>query len=291
MVRIGERKIETIGTPRSFWNDLYHSSMTTSWPNLLLALCLLTLGINGLFAILYMLDPQGVANIPPDRPWWAFYFSLETLATVGYGAMHPADEFVHFVASVEMLVGLLLTAVITGLIFARFSRPGPRFMFSKSLVVGQHEGQTCLMLRVANARHNTVADAHAKLWCLMASVNAEGVSYRRFVELKLTRRENPTFILSWTIFHVMNEESPIYGLDASAFEQADLSFVASVSGIDETVAQAVQARQIYPHAMISWNHQFADIISSHPDGHPLLDYRKFHDVVPENAVERQSDQN
>ena len=282
-LRLGTRKVETVGVPRSFWADFYHLSMTTSWPMFFAAFAGITLASNLVFALLFMLDPGGVANVPPDKPWWAFYFSMETLATVGYGDMHPASEYTHIIASLVMVVGILLSAVITGLIFARFSRPRARFLFSDVMVIGMHDGQKCLMMRVANARHNTVSNAKAKLWCLMAGVTAEGQTYRRFTELKLLRDENPTFILSWTIFHVIDETSPIFGMDSEDLDAADVSFTLSITGVDETVAQTVQARKNYQNRAIHWNHQFADILAPSDNDAMLVDFRKFHDVVGEDA--------
>lgn len=279
MIRIGDRRIETIGVPRSFITDLYHVSMTTSWPRFLGSVSLAIVLINIVFALVMATDLKGIANLPPNQPWWAFYFSMETLATVGYGDMHPGDEFIHAVASVEMIVGLIISAVVTGLIFARFARPRARFLFTSKLAVSRHEGEMVLMARVANQRHNAISDARARLWCLLSVVTAEGVPMRKVVDLPLRRDENPAFMLSWTLFHVIDAESPLHGLSAAEIEDSDMLFTLAISGLDDTVMQHVHARKSWRGPDIAFGQRFADIISNADDGHLVLDYRKFDELV------------
>ena len=141
-----------------------------------------------------------------------FYFSIETLATVGYGDMHPQTNYGHLVATIEIFTGMCLLAVMTGLIFARFSRPRARFIFAEHPVVTVQQGEPTLMIRVANARNNTISQATARLWLFRLERMAEGHQLRRYHELKLDRSEHPMFSLSWTLFHAIDETSPLYGL-------------------------------------------------------------------------------
>src|SRR5581483_4436568 len=131
-----------------------------------------------------------IANAVPGRFLDLLYFSIETLATVGYGDMHPQTDYGHLVATVEIFTGMSFLAVMTGLVFARFSRPRARFVFARNPIVGQHEGLPTLMIRVANARHNTISGAIARLWLIRAQTTPEGQIFRRYHELDLQRNEN-----------------------------------------------------------------------------------------------------
>jgi inward rectifier potassium channel len=176
LVRVGHREIETLGLSQGFWTDLYHRSMTVYWPVFFGSAALLFVVLNAIFACLYALGPQPIANA--GRPLDYFYFSIETLATVGYGDMHPQTDYGHLVATVEIFTGMVFLAVMTGLIFARFSRPRARFLFAKHPVVATRDGQSTLMIRMANARHNTISRATARLWLLRIETSMEGDQFR-----------------------------------------------------------------------------------------------------------------
>ncbi|HXW42508.1 MAG TPA: potassium transporter, partial [Xanthobacteraceae bacterium] len=174
-------------------------------------------------------------------------------------------------------------AVLTGLIFARFSRPRARFIFADHPVVGTQGGDPTLMLRVANARHNTISQATARLWLLRLENTAEGSQLRRYYELKLERSEHPMFSLSWSIFHKIDPTSPLYGLTAHDLAALEGSLVLNLSGVDDSSAQELHARRVYSHRDIRWNHRYRDITSVSRDGRLLIDYDLFHDVVPEEG--------
>jgi len=171
---------------------------------------------------------------------------------------------------------------MTGLIFARFSRPRARFVFADHPVVTMHEGQSTLMVRMANARHNTISRASSRLWLIRAERTREGDQLRRFYELKLDRGEHPMFVLSWTLFHIIDKDSALYGTTPSELEQGDALLVLNVSGLDDSSAQQLYARRVYPWYDIRWQHRYRDITSISPEGRFLLDYTKFHDVVPDH---------
>jgi inward rectifier potassium channel len=147
--------------------------------------------------------------------------------------------------------------------------------------VAQHEGRPTLMIRVANARHNTISGATARLWLIRGERSAEGQYFRRYYELDLLRNENPVFALSWTIFHVIDESSPLYGTSPDDLAQTEALLVLTISGLDDNSAQQLNARRTYAQDHIRWQHRYVDISSSADDGRLLLDYRKFHDVTPE----------
>jgi len=279
---MGPREIETLGLRQGFWTDLYHRSMTIYWPVFFGSAALLFVLLNAVFACLYALGNEPIANVGGrDSLLELFYFSIETLATVGYGDMHPQTEYGHTVATVEIFTGMCFLAVMTGLIFARFSRPRARFVFANTAVVGNHEGRSTLMIRLANARHNAISRANARLWIIRVETTEEGQQLRRFYELKLDRAEHPIFMLSWTLFHIIDKESPLFGATAADLTDADAFLVLNVGGLDDSSAQQLYARHIYSSHDIRWQHRYRDISGVSATGRFLLDYTKFHDVVAE----------
>jgi len=286
VVRIGNREIESRGLTPGFWTDLYHRSMTVYWPVFFGSAALIFVILNGLFALLYSLGDRPIANAADNGPLGLFYFSIETLATVGYGDMHPQTNYGHFVATVEIFTGMCFLAVMTGLIFARFSRPRARFVFAQNPVVAVHQGQPTLMIRVANARNNTISQATARLWLFRLEHTAEGFQLRRYHELKLDRHEHPMFALSWTIFHRIDESSPLYGMTDDDLVVSDAALALNVGGVDDSSAQHLYARKLYSQHDILWKHRYRDITSISAQGRLLIDYSKFHDVIPEEPPVR-----
>jgi inward rectifier potassium channel len=280
-IRLGGREIEARGLASGFWSDLYYRSMTVSWPGFFASAAVIFAVLNGVFALIYALGNRPIANAIPGRFLDLMYFSIETLATVGYGDMHPQTDYGHLVATVEIFTGMSFLAVMTGLVFARFSRPRARFMFAQYPIVGLHEGQSTLMIRVANARHNIISGAIARLWLIRGERTAEGQYFRRYYELDLLRNENPVFALTWTIFHVIDEDSPLHGKSPDDLVQAEALLVLTVGGLDDSSAQQLNARRTYSQEYIRWQHRYVDISSDAEDGTLLLDYSKFHDVTPE----------
>jgi inward rectifier potassium channel len=283
LVRIGSREIETLGLRQGFWTDLYHRSMTIYWPVFFGSAAFLFILLNWVFAVLYALGKHPIANVGDDGILSLFYFSIETLATVGYGDMHPQTEYGHFIATVEIFTGMSFLAVMTGLIFARFSRPRARFVFADYPVVTAHQGQPTLMMRVANARNNTMSQATARLWLVRLEYTAEGYQLRRFHELKLERQEHPMFALSWTLLHKIDENSALFGVTTEDLDKTDAALVLNMSGVDDSSAQSLHARKLYYHTDIRWQHRYQDITSISQQGRLLIDYGKFHDVIAEDA--------
>jgi inward rectifier potassium channel len=281
-VRIGHREVETLGLTPGFWTDLYHRAMTVSWPAFFASAALIFIALNALFAVLYSLGNRPIANVAGQGILDLFYFSIETLATVGYGDMHPQTNYGHFVATVEIFTGMSFLAVMTGLIFARFSRPRARFVFADHPVVAMHQGHPTLMIRLANARHNAISRATARLWLIRVESNKAGDQFRRFYELKVERDEHPMFVLSWTLFHTIDKDSILHGATAAELEDADALLVVNVDGLDDSSAQQLYARRIYSPHDIRWRHRYRNITSVSPQGRFQLDYTKFHDVVPED---------
>ena len=226
----------------------------------------------------YWIGDQPISNVPGGAYIDYLYFSIETLSTAGYGDMHPQTHYGHFIATVELFTGIFSMSLMTGLIFARFSRPNARLLFADNPVISNHEGKPTLMVRLANERHNIISNATARLWLFKNIVSMEGQSFRRFYELPLVRNENPALALSWTLFHVIDEQSPLYGLDADDLEAANVSLVVVVSGYDVVAAQTVHARKSYDHPDIRFGHRYADILGTSEDGRLRIDYGRFHET-------------
>ena len=195
--------------------------MSVYWPVFFGGAALVFVALNTIFAFLYFLGHDPIANVTGDNPLEFFYFSIETLATVGYGDMHPQTNYGHLIATVEIFTGMCFLAVLTGLVFARFSRPRARFVFATHPVVTQRGGHSTLMIRMANARHNTISRANARLWLIRAERTKEGDQLRRFYELPLDRNDHPMFALSWMLFHVIDKGSPLNGTTATDLADGD----------------------------------------------------------------------
>ena len=254
--------------------------MTISWTRLFATIVAFFLLFDMLFGCLYHLVPGCIANLSPPGFPGAFFFSVETLATVGYGDMHPQTLYGHTIAMIEIFVGLLMLALITGIMFARFSRPRARFMFAKVCVVRPIDGRLTLMLRAANARQNVVQEASAVLRMMRDEVTPEGYEIRRIIDLPLVRSEHPVFSLGWTIMHAIDEASPLRSETPESLAAAQAILILSLSGTDETTGQFLMARAEYPVESIRWNETFQDVLDEQPDGTLHIDYGKFDLVEP-----------
>jgi inward rectifier potassium channel len=280
VVKFGTREVVTEGIVRPLFHDLFHLFMTVSWPRLFATLAAFFLVFDLLFGLLYYLVPGCIANLSPPGFAGDFFFSVETLATVGYGDMHPQTLYGHSVAMIEIFVGLMSLALITGLMFARFSRPRARFLFAKNAVVRPIDGKPTLIFRTANERQNVVQDASARLAMARDEVTLEGYRIRRIVDLPLLRSQFPMFTLGWTIMHVIDDASSLSTETAESLSSSKTVFILSLSGTDENTGQTLMARGVYGGADIRWNSTFLDILEQAPDGTMHIDYSKFHDIEP-----------
>ena len=279
IVRFGSREIVAEGLRLNFWADISHRCMTASWPAFIGGAAVIFIAFNAVFAVFYWIGDQPISNVPRSAYIDYLYFSIETLSTAGYGDMHPQTHYGHFVATVELFTGIFSMSLMTGLIFARFSRPNPRLLFANHPVISNHEGEPTLMVRFVNERHNIIGNATAKLWLLRNIVSKEGQSLRRFFELPLLRNEHPALALSWTLYHVLDEKSPLYGLNADDFSAFNVSLVVVVTGYDIVAAQTIHAMKSYNHTDIRFGQRYADILDTAEDGRLRIDYGKFHETL------------
>src|SRR6266704_2513368 len=278
-VRLGDREVVTEGLRLSFWTDISHRCMTASWPSFIGGAAIVFVAFNAVFALLYWIGDQPIVNVPGGAYIDYLYFSIETLSTAGYGDMHPQTHYGHFIATVELFTGIFSMSLMTGLIFARFSRPSARLLFADNPVISDHEGEPTLMIRLANERHNIISNANARLWLLKNEVSMEGQSLRRFYELPLVRNEHPALALSWTLYHILDEQSPLYGLNADDLAASEVSLVVVVSGYDVVAAQIVHARKSYDYHDIRFGRRYADILDITEKGRIRIDYGRFHETL------------
>ena len=243
VIAFGDREIITEGLDLSFWADISHRCMTASWPSFIAGVVLVFIVFNAAFGLLYWLGDQPVSNVARNDYLDYLYFSIETLSTAGYGDMHPQTHYGHFVSAVELLTGIFSMSVMTGLIFSRFSRPHARLLFANNPVIATQDGKPTLMLRLANERHNIIGNATARLWLLKNTITNEGRAIRRFNELPLLKNEHPALALSWTLYHVLDEQSLLFNLDTEDLKAASVSLVVVVSGYDVVAAQTIHARK------------------------------------------------
>jgi len=277
--RLGGREIIVAeGQRLSFWADIGHRSMTASWPSFIAGAALVFVVFNAIFALFYWIGDQPIANVPGGAYIDYLYFSIETLSTAGYGDMHPQTHYGHFVAATELFTGIFSMSLMTGLIFARFSRPNARLLFAENPVISSHEGKPTLMVRFVNERHNIIGNAAAKLWLMRNEVSLEGGTIRRFYELPLVRDDHPALALSWMLYHVIDQASPLYGMSADEVAASDVSLVVVVSGYDVVAAQTIHARKSYDYPDIRFGHRYADILDRTEDGRLRIDYGKFHET-------------
>jgi len=260
------------------FTDFYHGVLTASWPMFFVQLGGLFVVVNLGFALLYVLDRGGIAGARPGSFADAFFFSVQTLGTLGYGVMAPRSLYANLLVTVESFTGILTIALFTGILFARFSRPFARVMFSRIAVVTPFDGVPTLMFRAANQRGNSVLGAEISVSLASQYTTREGVHMRRFRELKLLRPNNPLFALSWTVMHPIDEASPLHGLGLADMIEHDMEIIVILNGMDETIHDRIYARHSYLPEEILWHRRFVDVVSVAPTGHRMLDLTRFHDT-------------
>ncbi len=264
-------------------SDIYHRLLGCSWPQFILSIAIFYLLCNSLFATLYWLDPGGIENARPGSWGDAYAFSVQTMATIGYGKMAPVSTMSHVLVTFESMFGLMTTAVMTGLFFSKFARPTARIMFSKVAVVTVRDGSRSLIFRVANARGNQVVEAQLRLWLFRTERTVEGEQVRRFYELPLLRNVSPVFAMTWMATHVLDESSLLANATKESLEAGAIELVVTFIGIDNTLAQTVHARHGYRTADILFGQRFVDMLSVNEEGRRVINYNNFNQTVSDTA--------
>ncbi len=272
VVRVGAREAPLA--------DLYHRLMEARWRWLLGTILVAYLALNTLFAGIYLLGGDCVENAQPGSFRDMFFFSVQTMATIGYGKMVPRTTWANVWVSVEALCGIVGTAMATGLMFAKFSRATARVLFSRCAVVSRRDGVESLMFRMANERGNQIAEATVRLVMSRSEVTPEGERVRRFYDLPLARDRNAAFTLSWTVIHPITRASPLHDGTRESLAESATIFIVTVMGMDDTSGQTIHARHVYNPEDLRWGERFVDIITELPDGGRRIDYTRFHDTQP-----------
>ena len=272
-------KTRVVGAPTTWFRDAFHAFLRIPWWAGLGIVVAAFLVANLLFGLAYA-RLGGVANARPHSIADGFYFSIQTMATIGYGAMYPQSTAANVLVVIEAVLGLLITALSTGLVFAKFSRPTGRIVFSHDVVIGPMDGVPMLMFRVGNERGNMIAEATIRVAVVRTVKTAEGNTFYRITDLPLVRERSPAMSRSWTVMHEITAASPLHGYDPERMAREELELMVSLSGIDDTSYQPVHARHQYEHPAIRWGARLADVLSESADGDLVLDVRQFHAVVP-----------
>ncbi|HEY2031576.1 MAG TPA: ion channel [Myxococcales bacterium] len=270
--------IDVVNLPRaSLSYDLYHRSLRASWKATLLGIAVMVMLVNLAFAVGFWLT-DGIAGARPGSFEDAFFFSVQTLGTIGYGNHYPNTAAANVLVTVESVVGLLVFAISTGLIFAKFSIPTARIAFSRVAVVSPLNGVPSLAFRVGNLRGNYVVDATIRLTFTRLETTSEGKSVYRMLDLKLLRERSPSLGRTWSIIHPIDESSPLRGVTPESLVTTDAEIQAALTGIDSTSSQTVHARYRYDADDILFGKRFRDMMSPVRDGRVQLDFSKFHET-------------
>ncbi|MGB7412727.1 MAG: ion channel [Thermosynechococcaceae cyanobacterium] len=276
----GQFNVQGLDDWQSHWQEPYYLLLTIPWSGFILIITGLYCALNALFACAYLLGGDGaIANAHPGSFWDAFFFSVQTLGAIGYGFMYPVTPYANILVAIEALTNILGVALVTGLAFARFSLPTVRVMFSDVAVVTPYDGVPTLMVRTANQRRNKILEAKLQMYFMRDEISAEGTALRRIYTLPLIRDHTPSFTLPWTVMHPIDEQSPLWGTSLEALQQTKSVLLVALTGVDETVAQALHARHLYSADSILWNRAFIDIFYDTEDGHRYIDFTHFHDVT------------
>jgi inward rectifier potassium channel len=279
----GRLLLERRGLPRgvaeSLGKDAYHFLRTTTWTRLTLLFAGVFVAVNLLFAAILYLGGAEVMNAHGFLD--DFWFSVQTLATIGYGYLAPADRLANAVVMVESFVGISLTAVITGLVFARFATPYAKVIFSQVAIVGEHDGKRTLMFRMANARSTAIVEATCHVYVSRDEILADGERMRRVHDLPLRRSTSPIFSMSWLATHAIDAHSPIADLTPETIAAANVNLIVTFQGIDDRLAATVHTRYAYNADDIVFDRRFADLFHVDPEtGRRYLDFEVFHTTLP-----------
>jgi inward rectifier potassium channel len=273
-----------IGAPRTTLRDFYHLFLRMRWSAAIALITGAYLVLNCLFAAVFV-SLGGVVNARHGSFWDAFCFSVQTMGTIGYGAMYPGSVPANAVVVVESVISLLVTALTTGLVFAKFSLSSARIAFSRVAAIGPMDGVPTLMIRVGNERGNTILEATIRVVMLRTERHKEGTMFYRMLDLPLARERSPAMARSWTVLHPIVPGSPLYGMTPEQVKRDEVELMATVVGTDDTSMQPVHARKRYLDTEIVWGARHSDILSETENGTIVLDVRRFHDIEPTKPIE------
>ncbi len=280
-IRSGQVEFVKVNTDAGKWRDVYRWLLGLTWPQFAAFVSVIYVALNLVFAVFYSLDPSSIAGTTMSQ-WFldCFFFSVQTLATVGYGHIYPQDVYGHVVSTAEIMTGVFLLAVMTGLIFVRFSRPVARVTFSRSIVIGPLNGKPTLMVRVGNENHHSMVEARFRIMYTRDQQLIEGGDFRYFHDLKLHFDRLTVFPAALTLRHEIDETSPLFGATIESLEAERALFFVSVVGIDPVIAAEVQTQKDYTFRDVQFGRRFVEIYTAHGGGKLTVDYGRIHDTEP-----------
>jgi inward rectifier potassium channel len=280
-IRSGQVEFVKVGTDVWRWRDVYRWLLGLRWGQFAAFVASFYVGLNLLFATLYSLQKDSIAGSTGGH-WFfdCFFFSVQTLATVGYGHMYPQTLYGHIVSTVEIMTGIFLLAAMTGLIFVRFSRPIARVVFSNSLVVAPLNGKPTLMVRIGNENQHSMVEAEFRIMFSRDEPLAEGGDFRYFYVLKLHFDRLTVFPAALTLRHTIDDKSPLFGATVESLEASRALFIVSVVGIDPVIAASVQTQKDYSWRDVRFGERFVEIYTEHGGGRLTVDYGRLHETEP-----------
>ncbi len=266
------------------FRDIYYAILRQPWPYTFALIAGSFVFINALFAIGYRLY-GGISGADPSSFADAFFFSVQTMGTIGYGSLHPESRFANWLVVAESIVGLTLTALATGLVFAKFSRPTARMVFSRNVTISPMNGVPTLMFRMGNERSNPIVDAKIRVCLVRTELTKEEKIFYRMQDLTLVRDRALSLSRSWSVMHALDEKSPLFGATPESLVRDEAELQILVIGLDDTSMQSVHARHQYTAESIVWGARPVDVLSESEDGALVLDITKFHDIEPTPATD------
>ena len=275
--------VVVVGASAHPLRDAYHSILRMPWWGVLTSIAGSFLGMNALFALAFM----AIGGVYGVRPWSfrdAFFFSVQTMGTIGYGAMYPVTTAANALMVAESVAGLILTALATGVVFARFSQSSGQLVFSKNACISPMNGVPTLQFRIGNDRASMIFEAQVRVAVIRTERTTEGVDFYRLYDVELSRDRSPVLSRSWTVMHAITETSPLFGASPDSCGENEIELTVSVVGTDDTSLQPVHARHRYEVADLVWGARLADVLTERPDGRLTLDVRKFDDIVPSDPT-------
>lgn len=278
---IREIKVEARGISRRYLDDLYHRLLAGKWGALFALFVAIYLGINTAFAGGLMMCGEGAISAVPEPDFRAyFFFSIQTMSTVGYGTLAPTSACANWIVTAEVIVGLAFAALVTGMVYGKFSKPTSRIIFTDRVILDTWEGAPALMLRLGNARTNELVAATVDMCALVPVETEDGHKISQLIDLTLRRRTSPLFQMSWLLIHPIDEDSPFHGRSIESIVEDNIRLVVSVTAHDGNLGQTVYARSFYTAGQFVQHRRFVDVIEQVSPGHFTVDYARFHETVP-----------
>ncbi|MBW4505695.1 MAG: ATP-sensitive inward rectifier potassium channel 10 [Scytonematopsis contorta HA4267-MV1] len=283
--REGKFHIEGIGNWYMYLTDPYHLILTIPWLGFFIIVSLTYILINAIFALLYLAGGNCLNNAHPGSFADAFFFSVQTLSTIGYGDISPKTPFANIVVMLQAIVGLLVVAIVTGLSFTRFTKLTHRVVFSQVAVIAPHNDVPTLMFRMMNQRRNQILETELRVYLLRDEITTEGKLIYKIHELKMLQSHAPSLTLSWTAMHPIDVDSPLYGVTQESLVDNHVQIVVCLSGIDDIVFSAIQTQYTYAAKEIFFNYRFMDLMSISATGDRHFKPVHFHTITPIEAAE------